>query len=302
MPITSLICPCTPGRLPLDHFRSGACRGRAGGQKLPMAWARRIVAGRLGDRYHADGRLTTTRILTCPREALFQDLKDVSFDVRSANSMEWGTAIHSHLETDPDEDQYVEIRFGGPGDTLPAARLFVGMIDGLMDEGVLICGKVDHITLGYGEIHDYKCHSENSQRFQASGKLDPTTAAQLNIYRLAIEQVVPAAAGKFETLIVYHGAMTSARGPEPWITAVQPMMTEQQILGVKPNGGDHTVREIIIAYRDFERRKAEGCPLDENLAQVLLGGRSMFGRKKCTDYCQPGVKMACDEAEGITTF
>ena len=301
MPIVALVCPCTPGRLPLDHFKNG-CKGIDGGMKMPLAWARRIVRGRLSDRYHADGRLTTTRLLTCPRETLIQDLLPVVFDVRAANSLEWGTAIHSHLETEPEEDQYVEIRFGGPGDALPPARLFAGL-GGLPEDGILICGKVDHVTLGYGEIHDYKCHGESSQRFKASGKLDETTAVQMNIYRKALEQVVVGAtAGCFQRLIAYHGAMTAARGPEPWIPQVQPMMTEEEILNTRTSGGASTVREHIEDYIGFTARAAAGVELRENLKLLPLRGRTMYGKKKCSDYCMPGTKAECDGLEGIFTF
>lgn len=291
MPVKSLSCPCTFGRLPLDHFSSGACKGWQGGMKMPLEWVISIVEDRVGDIYHAAGRLTTTRCLGCPRETLLADLKDYTFDPRHANSPQWGTAIHEKVSRNK-SSQYFEVCFGsGEKGALPPARLF----------GVELAGKIDKITLGYGEIHDYKCHSESAQKF-IHGKKDLTVAAQMNIYRLAIEQVVPEAKGKIHTMIAYHGAMTSARGPEPWIPAVQPFLSEQEILEVKPNGGDATVGEIVQDYADFFTRRRAGMGLDKNLQLVPLRGRTMFGGKKCTDYCQAGIKELCDGLEGIESF
>lgn len=301
MPITSLICPCTSGALPLDHFSSGACKGWRAGQLVPAAWAASIVKNRLDDRYHADGRLTVTRALTCPRETLIQDFKSVTFDVRDENNLYWGTVIHAALEQGSTSvnSQLVEIRFGGPGDKLPSARLFVG--PELFGEGIEFCGKADHVTMGWGAIHDYKCHSETTQRFK-SGKVDISTAVQMNLYRLSLMQVIPEAAGKLDELIAYHCAMTSASGPAPWITEVQPLMTEEQILAAKPNGGDATVRDIITAYLKFKLRRDAHMPLDENLKLVPLYGRTMFRQIKCTKYCASGVRGVCDQLEGIQNF
>jgi hypothetical protein len=297
MPPVSLICPCTFGTVPLDHYSSGKCGGWKQGMKMPLEWVISIIEDRLGDAYHAGGRLTTTRCLTCPRETLIADLKPYALDPAKANSPHWGTAIHEKISRNRNS-QYFEVCFGGPGDALPPARLFEEI------GGIEICGRVDKITVGYGEIHDYKCHSETSQRYQA-GDLDMTTAAQLNIYRLAIEQLVTEAKGKIETMIAYHGAMTSARGPEPWIPSVLPFLTESQILDIMPhvNTKKHetgaTVREIIQDYQAFFARQADGMPLDENLGRVPLRGRKMFGGQKCTAYCQPGVRAICDGLEGL---
>lgn len=290
MPVVSLICPCTPGELPLDHFESGACGGHEAGQYMPQAWAASIVKDRLADRYHADGRLTVTRLLTCPRETLIADYMDVAFDPRSMNSIHWGTAIHAALERDSENLQYVEIRFGGPDDELPAANLL----------GVKIAGKIDHITAGFGEIHDYKCHSEMAQKFV--GRQMGNQAPQLNLYRMGLMDVMPETKGKLERLIAYHGAMTSAKGPEPWIPETLPIMTEAQILAFRPSGGEASVVDIIRAYLKFNVRQVEGMDLNENLKLVPIYGRSMFNRKKCTSYCQPGVKAACDELEGIPSL
>lgn len=305
MPVTSLICPCTFGSLPLDHFASGACRGWQGGMKMPLEWVQSIVEGRLGDGYHAGGRLTTTRCLGCVRESMIADYKGYSFDPRQANSMHWGTAVHEKIARNQ-SSQYFEVRFGGPGDALPAARLFAGDHGLLDDAGILIAGCVDKITIGYGEIHDYKTHSENSQRFQGAPEF--TVSAQVNIYRLAVEQVVPEAKGKINAMIAYHGAMTSARGPEPWKPVVLPFMTEEEILDGMPNVNrkkgetGFTAREIIREYQGFFRRQAEGMPLDDNLAMLALVGRKMYGGQKCVAYCQPDVRRICDGLEGIPTY
>jgi hypothetical protein len=270
---------------------------------MPLEWVVSIVEDRVGDVYHADSRLTATRCLGCPRETLIGDTKDYVFDPSHANSPHWGTAIHDKLSRNK-SSQYFEVRFGAPGDRLPASRLFRGEMGLVGTEGVVLCGKIDKITLGYGAIHDYKLHSETSQRWKGkeSGKTDWTTAGQLNIYRHSLEQVEEAATGRIQELIAYHGAMTSKRGPKPWIPEVLPLMTEEQILDVKPGGGEYTVREIIREYQHFFIRQADGMPEDENLEKVALVGRTMFNGSKCVDYCQPGVKAACDKIEGIVEF
>jgi len=269
---------------------------------MPLEWVVSIVEDRVGDSYHAGQRMTATRCLGCPREALLADGTDYVFDPAAANSPHWGTAIHEKISRNK-SSQYFEVRFGVPGDRLPAARLFRGEMGLVGTEGIVLCGKIDKITLGYGGIHDYKLHSESSQRFKGrDNKTDWTTAAQLNIYRHSLEQVEEAAIGKVQELIAYHGAMTARRGPRPWIPEVLPLLSEEQILDIKPGGGVHTVREIIREYQLFFRRQHDGVPFKENVKQVALVGRSMYNNTKCTDYCQPGIKKQCDDVEGIEAF
>lgn len=302
MPAKWLTCPCTFGPLPIDHFASGACKGLAGGMHMPLEWVESIVEDRISDAYHAGTRLTTTRCLGCPRESFIADTKDYVFDPAHANSPHWGTAVHEKISKNR-SSQYFEVRFGGPGDALPAARLFRGEMGLVGTEGIVVCGKVDKITLGYGAIHDYKLHSETSQRFKGrDNKTDWTTAAQLNIYRHSLEDVGAAPPETIQELVAYHGAMTSKRGPRPWIPEVLPLMSQEQILDVKPGGGTFTVREIIREYQRFFIRQSEGVNLDANLHSIALVGRTMFNQAKCTDYCQPGVKQICDRLEGIETF
>ena len=173
------------------------------------------------------------------------------------------------------------------------------MIPGVPN-GILVAGQVDKILWNYKGIHDYKTHAESSQKFK--GAPDPNVAAQLNIYRIALEQVVPAAKGQFEELVAYHGAMTSARGPEPWKPVVEPFMSEEEILKVHPGGGDYTALEVILEYIGFFERQAQGMPVDENLGRVALIGRTMYRKTKCELYCQPGVRGICDAFAGIVTL
>lgn len=297
MPAKSLRCPCSAFPVPLDHYSAGQCGGWQAGMEFPLEWIASIVEDRTGDTYHAGQRLTATRCLGCPRETLLADTRDYVFDPTSANNPHWGTAVHEKIAKNAN-CQYFEVRFGGPGDALPAAHLFRGMLPGTA--GIKLAGRVDKVTLGYGEIHDYKLHSESSQRFVTSGKKkDLTNAAQLNLYRHSLEQVIPEATGKIGALINYHGAMTSARGPKPWTAVIEPFLTEEEILDVQPNGGEATVREIITAYIEFFQRQADGMGLDDNLAMVPLYGRTMFNGSKCTSYCQSDIRRICDGLEGI---
>lgn len=301
MPVTQLFCPCVGARVPLDHYESGACGGWRKGMKMPLGWVIGVVRGALRDRLHADGRLTATRVLTCAREVLIRDFLDVFFDPRSANSTQWGTNNHEFIAANSPTGGYVKVSFGGPDSALPAARLL----------GVEMAGELDHIVSDFSAIHDYKMHAMTAQSFKASGKPDETTAGQMNIYRLALEQVCESARGKVQELLAFHGSMApaseklycwrckSSSACPPWMPQVQPILSEEQIAQIKPGGGEFTVAEIITEYEGFFKRQADGVALEDNLRMVPLIGRTMFGKKKCTEYCQPGVKFECDRLEGI---
>ncbi len=298
MKIASLRCACTPGPLPIDHYHNGACRK----PPMPLPRINGILASIQGDTTHQGGRITATRVLTCARQVIIEDSIPTPFDVLSYNSIYDGVIEHEAMQRHAPPGTYTEVRLPLPGQEPP--RLF----------GVPIEGTIDFLTADLREIHDYKKHSETAQKFKFQrGGADQELAAQLNIYRLLLEQCLPEA--HVERLVVWHGAMTSAGGPPPWFRVELPLMTEEEIAEIRPNGGDYAVRQIVAEYVKFSRGAAlptdaevglagtepppsEESALEAAIRRVPLMGRKMWGGKKCVSYC--AVKDICDRIEGIT--
>lgn len=284
----------------MDHYHSGACRK----PPMPLPRINGILSSIQGDTAHRDGKITATRVLTCARQVIIEDNVPTPFDVLSYNSIYDGIIEHEAMQRHAPAGTYAEVHLPLPGQSLP--RLF----------GTEIEGTIDFVTADMREIHDYKKHSETAQKFKFQrGGSDPELAAQLNIYRLLLEQCVPGA--HIERLVVWHGAMTSAAGPPPWFRVELPLMDEAAIERIKPHGGEYTVRQIIDAYWQFEsERKGLVLPTDAEVGlagavpdpaadplalairRVPLMGRKMWGGKKCVSYCP--VKDLCDRIEGVT--
>lgn len=314
MKVSSLHCACARTPLPLDHYSSGACPR----PPMPLPRILGILANVAGDTVHRDGRITATRVLTCPRQVAIEDNIPAPFDVLSYNSIYDGVIEHAAMQRTAPPGTYTEIRLPPEGAEPP--RLF----------GVPIEGTIDFVTADLREIHDYKKHSESAQAFKfESGGADPEVAAQMNIYRLMLAQCVPDA--KVERLVVWHGAMTSANTKTfrtkqpvpPWFAVALPLMSEEEIAAMRPHGGEHTVQQIVDAYVRFETEKAEvllptdrevgvrGEPAEYNypddgrrlkaaLKNIPLVGRGMWKGQKCQRYC--AVKDICDDIEGLVRF
>ena len=106
------------------------------------------------------------------------------------------------------------------------------------------------------------------------------------VYKLALERSRPGL--NVRSAKIWHGAMTSDGGkwfrkrwgkcpkchskvqvtveeeaPPPWIDYPVPFMEEDEILSMRPNGGEYTVAEIVEEYRLFAERLKdirEGVP------------------------------------------
>lgn len=298
MKIASLRCACSFGSLPLDHYHSGACKK----PPMPLPRINGILASVQGDTAHRDGKITATRVLTCARQVIIEDNIPVPFDVLSYNSIYDGIIEHDAMQRHAPPGTYAEIHLPLPGQSPP--MLF----------GVPVEGTIDFVTADMREIHDYKKHSETAQKFKFQrGGADPELAAQLNIYRLLLEQCV--AGTRIEKLVVWHGAMTSAAGAPPWFRVELPLMDEAQIARIKPHGGDYTVQDIVNAYVGFAGATtsadlptdaevglagAGGTKLEAAIRAVPLQGRKMWNGKKCQLYCS--VRDTCDRIEGVTGF
>src|SRR6267143_5516598 len=190
---------------------------------MPLPRILGILANVAGDTTHRDGRITATRVLTCPRQVAIEDNIPAPFDVLSYNSIYDGVLEHVAMQRTAPPGAYTEIHL--PPEGRPIPRLF----------GVEIEGTVDFVTADLREIHDYKKHSESAQAFKfESGGADQEVAAQLNIYRLMLEQCVEGA--HIEKLLVWHGAMTSANTKTfrtkqpvpPWFAVELPLMGEEE--------------------------------------------------------------------------
>lgn len=87
------------------------------------------------------------------------------------------------------------------------------------------------------------------------------------------------------------------------------MMSEEEILAVKPAGARYTVAEIIGMYLRFQRELAAAHAdhvvgnsqfqerLEAAIRNIPLVGREMWRGSKCQSYCS--VKTTCDRIEGI---
>jgi len=153
------------------------------------------------DEFHADGRITATRLLGCPRQTILLDTRPVFLDLRRAYSAYVGSERHDAIRR----------RTRGAFDELKLdAELFGTRVAG-------ICDKVRHDMT---EIVDWKFHGSVAQQMKwkrhRAGQPDRELAAQLNIYRLLIARsVLQVPDDDFRPkLTAWHMAMVSAgRGP-----------------------------------------------------------------------------------------
>lgn len=281
MLIKSLYCPCNNrSDNPIDHYARGVCPN----PPVPLPLARGIVNSIQGDTVHRDLNITVTRCLTCPRQVAIEDTIPVVLDVRRHLSTYEGSVTHRDLQKNAPPGSYTEVEIPPQGQTPPTFL------------GVQIRGTIDFVTSDLTEIHDYKKHSETAQRLKYErGGADRELTAQLNMYRILLEKVTPA---QIKRLIVWHGAMVSAKGPPAWFRIEMPFMTEEEIGKLKPHGGELTVQELVEEYHDFDERiNVGGLDIESAVRQMALVGRKMWRGEKCRRYC--AVKEKCDEIEGI---
>lgn len=245
-----------------------------------------------GDRFHSGGRITATRLLTCPREVAILDSIPITYDPVRGHSAYIGTLVHKDMEEGGEPGEYTEIEVPPPGCDPPIVC------------GIPMRGKIDDVSAPLDGIGDYKFHGDRSYNFKADrGGVSPELRAQLSIYKYAIERSVPGA--NIKRLWCWHGAMTAAtNGTGPWFDVEVPPMTEEEILNLrpldderKPGKQPYTVRDFIKMYADHAERVANGMDVRESIKLIPLVGRPMFGGKKCTNYCS--AMFQCNEMEGI---
>jgi hypothetical protein len=274
MLLRGLRCPCSPAQvLPLTHYEDG-CTYKHGKPPMPLKYLRRILMGLENDAEHAQGKLTATRVMACPREVLLADYVPCVVDLRSFHKMTIGTAVHEYI---------------GNGTVRWLGRLF----------GVDISGKPDDIMDG---IDDYKFQGDASYRYGLKEEM----RVQVSIYRLlAMQQPEwqkhPELLERLTSRLgIWRGSMTSDRDKEPWeYHPVQPM-TEEEIAAFKPHRGAYSVQQIVEMHVDFHRMVKEGKTVKEAIGALpLVGKYFQFGKTpglKCRSYC--AVNGECAEVEG----
>lgn len=306
MQLKSLYCRCN-GRSdnPLDHFEKAKCGSAPPGspERWPIEWLRKLIQNASADKYHAEGRITATRIIGCPRESAILDNKQIAYDPRGGNNAFHGTLLHKVLEDMEAPGEYKEV-------TIPPFPF----------GGVMLEGKCDRVASDFSVIKDWKTHAESSQGWKFKdfneGKQDLEGAIQANIYRIGIaKSILKIEPDKYRpTLILVHGANT-AHGGVPWFEWEQPILTEEQILKMRPHDDrEHpgtqpfTVAELIKQHVDFAVAKESLDPkkgnatgqIDNIIANMPLVGKNMWAWRwnkaarakqrlefgdKCTRYC-----------------
>lgn len=255
--ILAVKCPC--GATAADHFDGPSC----GREPIPPALIRSILSRERADERHADGRLTVTRLLSCPRQAAICDFIGITFDPRRHASMHLGTIIHEQLARYAPE---------GCGEVVVEGEI----------GGVCYSGAADVLTPEL--IEDYKVHSETSQRWKVKGahKHPNDEDAQLSLLQLA-------AGGPPRKLRAIHLAMTAKDGPPMQIVSESEPMTEEELLNYRPKGGVSSVKDHIGDWQDLLRPPSAGM-----IGRMPLRGQSQFGGKGC-DYCV--ARETCDALE-----
>lgn len=320
MRIRSIYCACNErSDNPLDHYETTNCGAAAPGrpERIPLEWIRSVLAAESGDTFHADGRLTATRILGCPRETAILDNKDVPFDVRRFNSIHWGTVLHAELARHAKEGDYKEV-------AIPPFPF----------GGYELQGTFDHVRADFRLLKDWKTHGENKQGWSykdfIKGKPNREGAAQLNLYRIGIaKSVLKVEPDSYRpTLLLVHAANVAHDGV-PWYEQECPIMSEEQILALRPHDDDehpltqpYTVAELMQQLAEFDRKRRLLTPADGNyneavsrlIAEMPMVGAGVWAWKwnsrarrkeklaigdKCTKYCAArDICMGLERAAG----
>lgn len=278
MKLAGLSCPCTPETtLPLTHYE--VCEQ----PPVPKRLARRILQAIEEDTSHANGNITVTRLLGCPRATIIEDFIPVTFDVRSHLSISWGLAMEAWIREASDTP--MKRRLKGP--------LF----------GVEVSGEPDEVN---GWLDDYKVHNEISQKFTVKEAPKPELAAQLNLYRLLFEMQDPEWDAAREVMVdkwtkkmaAWHGANVPKNSQVPaWYHQEVPLMSLKQIGEMRPLQGGYTVLEIVASLSGAvaEIKGGKG-PVEVARSLPLVGESMKYGKAKKCDYCSVAGK--CAELEG----
>lgn len=275
---------------------------------MPVARALGIVKRALDDKLHADGNMTPTRFLSCPRNIIIKDRFSVYLDPRADESAYEGSLEHDDLQRNAPPGTYTEIQFPIEGRPQP------------MFLGVPIRGKLDFLCADFSGIDDYKTHGFKSAHYKAKRvEPDEEDVVQLNIYRLCVEQALEIDTSKMKLRLwhklkgaqgralpdrldvhnyVHEDNMFKTPMRTAWFSRDVPIRNEAWIASVKPKGARFTVGEIFDMYRYFHKRVSEGATYEEAIAAIPMVGETMLYGQQCPIYCSPGVRDKCFELAG----
>ena len=228
MPISAVLCPAC-GKQPTDHFELGPC---------PLSpsernWYGWTINHELADNLHADGHITPTRLLTCPRKTLLEDYTPYTLNPLWHNSTAVGTKIHEATSRSP-------------------LRL-KGKLWGLDIEGE--CDNYEQLPDGTWWIDDTKSHGDNTASRILSDPNGPSDEykVQFGIYAILFEQqtedmgekcvVTRLTASHFSPLYRYSEYF------EFKVVEV-PIMGEDWIGNVRPLGNPFTVKQLAGFYQN----------------------------------------------------
>lgn len=266
MKIRSLYCACNERTdNPLDHYEKVDCGATPLGrpERMPLEWIRAILTNAQGDGRHTDGKMTATRVLGCPRETMIKDYHPIVYDVRSGNSTYHGTILHKALEENARADYRAEVE-------IPEFEF----------GGYRVSGYSDVVAANGALIKDWKGHAETSHGFKyerfKKGKLDVEGAAQINLYRIGLAKARGVDPGTYRPkLLLVHGANVR-HGSEPWFEAEQPIMSEGQILALRPFDDEDHPGTQPYTVADLMKQHAEA---DKAIKAVLANPRLVAADK-----------------------
>lgn len=300
--ISALFCPaCKIETTDLTHWVSDTAPECAGSAQA-RAWWHSLLNHALNDTRHRDGKITVTRLLTCPREWLLADFLPHTFDPRTQHTPAVGTLVQAAIAKFPPIGWVAEREVQGTILGLP--------LSAAIDLSLMYATTgLEHA--GYtkeGKICEGKFHSFDKDGYK-EWTLKDDHACQVNMQRLLWEQQEPGL--RVVEMEVVRSSMAGA-GKEMKRFKV-PVWDEERIAAHRPGGGDFTVgfiagkaaEALLNLKHDYVANQGflGGASTYVNVGEVVkesvpLIGRSMFNKKKCSDYCS--LKQVCDRVEGIS--
>lgn len=282
--------------VPLDHFEKTGFDHTP----MPVLMLRDVLAEENDPEvaHHKGPNISPSVLKACPRETLITRFLDFAPDPKGYNNIYFGKAVHEKLEKVVDPDWWNEFRLP------PVKSKFVGewqdSFDGLGPPtvlGVPMYGVVDRLQKDFLELEDYKTQSEFGYGYHIKNELGcakPDDAAQLNIYRLMLQELFDKSP---DVMRIYYGAQCSW-GKDPWDLVDVPIMGEDEILAVRPGGGNFSMGQILelvkVAFEDIQELfcttpKNHGGTVEDRVRELVhhlpMVGITQFNGSKCYKYC-----------------
>jgi len=251
MPLTNWFCSLHR-TVPLDHWSSGEC----------SIYSSRVIdtilAKEQGDSNHQGYTLTPTTVLACPRQILIQRFLPYAASPDQFLTMSYGTWMHSAID-------YLKVPIKGE----LFGHEFVGEIDAV-DGGIIEEDKTTSL--------------KNMRRIIKYGpeKERPDNIAQLSMYKIIYEQMF----NNIDEIALNYYCAGGTDGTPPYMRFVVKPMNEDQILRLKPLGGDQTFEENLgQLVRSFKAIKDGADPIDVIRSLPLAGNTMLHGYKCTAKFC-----------------